>query len=72
MSRAPGEPKHPQRPSSSKGYHSRHLLFDDIEQEHQRMEELGAVFTMKPTKTPGPTIAVFDDTCGNLIQIYQV
>lgn len=45
---------------------------DDIEEEYARMEKLGVVFTMKPTQTPGPTIAVFDDTCGNLIQIYQM
>ena len=45
---------------------------DDIQKEHERMQKLGVVFTMEPTKTGGPTIAVFDDTCGNLIQIYQV
>lgn len=44
---------------------------DDIQEEYERMEKLGVVFRVKPTKTPGPTIAVFDDTCGNLIQIYQ-
>ncbi|HYK90137.1 MAG TPA: hypothetical protein VE398_15285 [Acidobacteriota bacterium] len=30
------------------------------------------VFSMKPTKTGPATVAVFDDTCGNLIQLYQV
>ena len=45
---------------------------DDIQKEHERMQKLGVVFTMGPTNTGGPTIAVFDDTCGNLIQIYQV
>ncbi len=44
----------------------------DIGKEYARLKELGVKFTMQPTKTPGPTIAVFDDTCGNLIQIYQV
>lgn len=44
----------------------------DIQMEYERMKTLGVVFKTPPTKTPGPTIAVFDDTCGNLIQIYQV
>jgi catechol 2,3-dioxygenase-like lactoylglutathione lyase family enzyme len=44
---------------------------DDIQKEYERMEKLGVVFRVKPAKTPGPTIAVFEDACGNLIQIYQ-
>jgi hypothetical protein len=36
------------------------------------MKKLGVVFTQAPA-TMGPvTQAVFDDTCGNLIQIFQV
>ena len=36
------------------------------------MQELGVVFTMAPTRMEqGPTIAVFDDTCGNLMQLFQ-
>ena len=35
------------------------------------MKNLGVVFTMEPTQTGPTTIAVFDDTCGNLIQLYQ-
>lgn len=45
---------------------------DDLAKEHARMKELGVVFTQEPTKTPGPTIAVFQDTCGNLIQLFQL
>jgi len=45
---------------------------EDIQKEYQRMEKLGVVFVMKPTKTGEVTVAVFDDTCGNLIQLYQV
>jgi len=45
---------------------------EDIQKEYQRMEKLGVVFGMKPTKTGEVTVAVFDDTCGNLIQLYQV
>jgi predicted enzyme related to lactoylglutathione lyase len=44
---------------------------DDIQKEYQRLKRLGVKFTMEPTKTPGSTIAVFDDTCGNLIQLRQ-
>jgi predicted enzyme related to lactoylglutathione lyase len=45
---------------------------DDIQKEHQRLVENGVRFTMKPTKMGDITIAIFDDTCGNLIQIMQV
>lgn len=44
---------------------------DDVRAEHDRLRALGVVFTQEPTEM-GPTItAVFDDTCGNLIQIAQ-
>ncbi len=42
---------------------------DDVQREHDRLEDLGADFKMPPTKVTGSTIAVLDDTCGNLIQI---
>lgn len=42
---------------------------DDTQREHQRLTELGVRFTMEPTKAGEHTIAIFDDTCGNLIQI---
>jgi predicted enzyme related to lactoylglutathione lyase len=45
---------------------------DDIDQEFARLKALGVAFTIEPTETEGVTIAVFDDTCGNLIQIYQL
>jgi catechol 2,3-dioxygenase-like lactoylglutathione lyase family enzyme len=44
---------------------------DDIEKEHARLEKLGARFKTKPTKMGSVTVAVLDDTCGNLIQIVQ-
>lgn len=44
---------------------------DDLETEYQRLVSRGVRFSMPPTEM-GPTrIAVFDDTCGNYIQIYQ-
>jgi predicted enzyme related to lactoylglutathione lyase len=45
---------------------------DDIEKEYERLEKLGVVFSMKPTKMGPVTLAVFNDTCGNNIQILQV
>ncbi len=45
---------------------------DDIQKEYERLKKLGVVFTQEPTKAGPVTQAVFDDTCGNLIQIYQV
>jgi predicted enzyme related to lactoylglutathione lyase len=44
---------------------------DDIQKEYSRMKKLGAVFTTGPTKMGPVTVAVFDDTCGNLKQLYQ-
>lgn len=44
----------------------------DVQQEYERMKNLGVEFTMEPTNMGMTTAAVFDDTCGNLIQIYQV
>jgi predicted enzyme related to lactoylglutathione lyase len=44
---------------------------DDIQKEYERMNDLGVVFKRPPTQAGPVTIAVFDDTCGNLIQLYQ-
>lgn len=43
----------------------------DIRKEYKRLMEKGVKFTMEPTEMGKVTIAVFDDTCGNLIQIVQ-
>ncbi|HYH04042.1 MAG TPA: VOC family protein [Bacillota bacterium] len=43
----------------------------DIRKEYHRLVEKGVKFTMEPTEMGEVTIAVFDDTCGNLIQIVQ-
>jgi catechol 2,3-dioxygenase-like lactoylglutathione lyase family enzyme len=48
------------------------FLVDDIQDEYQRLKNLGVEFSMEPTNMGMTTAAVFDDTCGNLIQIYQV
>ena len=46
------------------------FLVDDVPEEYGRLKRAGVRFTMNPT-TMGPVVqAIFDDTCGNLIQIY--
>jgi DNA-binding transcriptional ArsR family regulator len=42
---------------------------DDVHAEFQRLRGLGVRFTQEPVEMGGVTTAVFDDTCGNLIQI---
>ncbi len=42
---------------------------DDVEAEHSRLSKLGVVFAMPPTDVGDVMAAVFDDSCGNLIQI---
>jgi catechol 2,3-dioxygenase-like lactoylglutathione lyase family enzyme len=42
---------------------------DDVRAEHQRLAAAAVVFTQEPMEMGPVTTAVFDDTCGNLIQI---
>lgn len=44
---------------------------DDIEAEYERLTARDVAFTVKPTSMGPVTIAIFADTCGNLIQLYQ-
>ena len=44
---------------------------DDIQGEYERLAKLGVAFRVKPTRTGPVTVAVFEDTCGNLIQIAE-
>jgi predicted enzyme related to lactoylglutathione lyase len=43
----------------------------DVQKEYERLTAQGVNFTMPPTNMGTVTMAVFDDTCGNLIQIAQ-
>ena len=43
----------------------------DIHKECEKLTRLGVVFRQQPTKMGPTTIARFDDTCGNLIQLHQ-
>ena len=44
---------------------------DDIAAEHARLTSKGVVFTQPPTDIGTAFVAVFDDTCGNLIQLIE-
>ena len=48
------------------------FLVNNLDQEYERMKNLGVEFTMEPTNMGMTSAAVFNDTCGNLIQIYQL
>jgi catechol 2,3-dioxygenase-like lactoylglutathione lyase family enzyme len=45
---------------------------EDIQKEYERMLNVGVQFSLKPTKMGPVTVAVFNDTCGNNIQIAQL
>ena len=45
---------------------------NSVQGEYARLKELSVEFVQEPTKMGETTQAVFDDTCGNLIQVYQV
>jgi predicted enzyme related to lactoylglutathione lyase len=44
---------------------------DDIQAAYERMTAAGAIFTQPPTLMGPVTIAVVDDSCGNLVQLAQ-
>ena len=43
----------------------------DVQKEYARLRGLGVMFTQPPIEMGPVTTAVFDDTCGNLIQMAQ-
>jgi catechol 2,3-dioxygenase-like lactoylglutathione lyase family enzyme len=51
------------------GIPAANFFVGDVQKEYERLKQHGVTFTKEPTKTTGATIAVLDDTCGNLIQI---
>jgi len=48
------------------------FLVTDIQKEYERLQKAGVEFNMAPTRMGPSTIAVFKDTCGNNVQIFQV
>ena len=45
---------------------------DDVKGDYERIQARGAEFTMPPTDVTASTIAMLNDTCGNLIQLTQL
>lgn len=45
---------------------------DDVHREYDRLRAAGVRFTQEPLEMGDVTTAVFDDTCGNLIQIVKL
>ena len=54
------------------GQSAANFYVDDVAKEHDRLAALDVKFTMPPTKVTGSTIAILDDTCGNLIQLTKL
>jgi catechol 2,3-dioxygenase-like lactoylglutathione lyase family enzyme len=48
------------------------LGVDDVQAEYERLSAAGVVFPQPPTPMGPVTIAVLDDTCGNLLQLAQL
>jgi len=44
----------------------------DVHKEYDRLKQRGVEFTMEPTNMGETSMAIFNDTCGNLIEIYQM
>ncbi len=44
----------------------------DLQAEYERLLALDVEFSMEPTNVGPTSVAVFNDTCGNLIQIFQI
>lgn len=45
---------------------------NDIEKEYERLKKMGVEFSMEPAQMGPSKLAVFDDTCGNNIQLFEV
>ena len=56
----------------TQGIPAANFFVDDIQKEYDRLKKMGVAFKSGPTEAGPATIAVFEDTCGNLIQISQV
>jgi predicted enzyme related to lactoylglutathione lyase len=61
-----------QRAMFEQGQPAAMFYTDDVQADYERIKARGADFTMPPTQVTGSTIAMLDDTCGNLIQLTQL
>ena len=44
---------------------------DDVQSEYNRLTQLGVGFSLKPTQYGQEKVAIFNDTCGNNIQLVE-
>jgi len=56
----------------TQGIPAANFFVDDVQQEYDKLKKKGVAFKSGPTEAGPAKIAVFEDTCGNLIQISQV
>src|ERR687886_136059 len=61
-----------QRAMFEQGQPAAMFYTDDVKADYERIQARGAKFTMPPTDVTGSTIAMLNDTCGNLIQLTQL
>jgi len=61
-----------QRAKFQQGQPAAMFFTDDVQADYERMKARGAEFTMPPTDVTASTIAMVNDTCGNLIQVTQL
>jgi predicted enzyme related to lactoylglutathione lyase len=61
-----------QQAKFQKGQPAAMFFTDDVQADYERIKSRGAEFTMPPAPVTGSTIAVVNDTCGNLIQLTQL
>ena len=54
------------------GQAAANFITEDVKADYERMKARGAQFTMPPTDVTASTIAILNDTCGNLIQLTQL
>lgn len=47
------------------------FFVEDLEQSYRRLKSLGVAFTAPPASSGAGSTAIFEDTCGNLLRIYQ-
>ena len=65
-------PKAYQQAMFQQGQPAAMFYTDDIKGDYERIKARGAEFTMPPTDVTASTIAMLNDTCGNLIQLTQL
>ena len=56
----------------SDGLPAHSFQVQDLDAERKRLGDLGVEFTVEPMDAGPVRMAVFDDTCGNLIQLIQM